>query len=231
VSNIRQALNVVANISVSILAIVLVVVVLFRDRATLPRSMSAGGAQSLPRQPLTLDGAWLDGNRSAQAVVIEYADFQCPYCRQFAVGTLNDIRRSYIATGKILFVFHSMPLTQLHSFAFRAAVAAECAGREGKFWQLHDGLFAKPENVRVDRWMRLAAVAGIDMQKFTLCLTGSAPLKVRQEMENAEALSIVSTPTFFVGKQRADHLVDAVGRHSGVMSLAEFSAFIKPVVP
>jgi protein-disulfide isomerase len=231
VPDIRQILNAVANISVSILAIVLVIVVLFRDRATAPKSMRAGDAQALPRQPLTLDGAWLNGDRSAQTVVIEYADFQCPYCRQFAISALGDIRQSYIATGKILFAFHSMPLTQLHSFAFQAAVAAECAGQQGQFWQMHDGLFAKPDNVRVDRWMHLAAAAGIDMEKFTSCLSGSGPSKIRQEMSDAAELSIVSTPTFFVGKPRRDHLVDAVGRHSGVMSLAELSAFIKPALP
>ncbi|HEX5634341.1 MAG TPA: thioredoxin domain-containing protein [Gemmatimonadales bacterium] len=81
------------------------------------------------------------GAATAPIVVYEMSDFQCPFCRRFAVQTFPELERDYIATGKVRWVFINLPLTQLHDNAAPAAELAMCAGKQGKFWEVHDLLF------------------------------------------------------------------------------------------
>src|SRR4249919_3327944 len=81
------------------------------------------------------------GVETAPITVYEMSDFQCPYCRRFALNTFPEIDRDYIATGKVRWVFINYPLTMIHPNAAVAAEVAICAARNGKFWEVHDLLF------------------------------------------------------------------------------------------
>ena len=96
----------------------------------------------IPSSVQSISDAAMKGSADAAVVLIEYADFQCPYCGQFARQILPEIEKRYVSTGKLRVVFRHMPLQEIHPQAVMAAETAECARQQGKFWQVHDALFA-----------------------------------------------------------------------------------------
>ena len=90
----------------------------------------------LPEAPIPLAGAAIEGSDTAPLAVIEFSDFQCPFCANFARDTLPQLREKYVRTGKVRLAFQHLPL-KAHRFAETAARAANCAGRQTKFWQMH----------------------------------------------------------------------------------------------
>lgn len=144
------------------------------------------------------------GAAGAPVTVYEMSDFQCPYCREFALGTLPDIERAYIATGKVRLVYINFPLTSVHPNAQRAAEAAMCAARQAKFWPFHDLLFRHQ-----DGWAKLAGPEpyfeslsdsiGLDHASFARCLDSHVTLvDVLKDAERARRAGARSTPTFYV---------------------------------
>lgn len=83
------------------------------------------------------------GNADAPVTIIEYSDFQCPYCEAFFTQTLSGIKKNMVDTGKVRFIFRNFPLSQIHPMAEKFAEAAECANDQGKFWDMHDTIFTK----------------------------------------------------------------------------------------
>src|SRR4051794_7424651 len=94
---------------------------------------------------ISIQGAPARGSADAKVVVIEYSDFQCPYCGKFARETFANVEQKYIAPGRVRYVFRNFPLDESHPKAFKAADAAECANQQGKFWEMHAQLFANQQ--------------------------------------------------------------------------------------
>jgi len=149
-------------------------------------------------------GARSKGRADAPVTVYEMGDFQCPACRMFALTTFPTIDREYIATGKIRWVFVHYPLTSIHPNAAPAAQAASCAAQQGKFWPLHDLLYARQQEwADLDDptvyFLALAEEAGVDRARFVGCATGDA---ARREVEEDAARSLRagarSTPSFYI---------------------------------
>ena len=146
------------------------------------------------------------GSATAPVTLVEYADFQCPYCRDFARGAEQDIIREYVDTGKVRLVFRQFPIIGNESWL--AADATECAADQGKFWEYNHLLFEKweGENVgtyRPDKLKSYAQELGLDSQQFTACLDRG---QHRASVEAAKAMGVAQgvkgTPSFFVnGKQ------------------------------
>src|SRR5712691_1751168 len=97
-------------------------------------------ADALPRDPISIANEPVMGDRAAKVAVIEYSDFQCPFCARYAKETFPQITSDYVDTGKVKYAFHDLPL-DFHKYAFKAAEAAHCAGDQGKFWEMHGLLF------------------------------------------------------------------------------------------
>jgi protein-disulfide isomerase len=144
------------------------------------------------------------GRADAPVVVYEMADFQCPACRVFALQTMPLIEREYIATGKVRWVFVHYPLTSIHANAAAAAELATCAARQGKFWPLHDLLYA-----RQDEWaelseptpyfMALADSAKLNHAQLTRCVrSAAARAEVEGDAGRAQRTGARSTPTFYI---------------------------------
>jgi protein-disulfide isomerase len=184
----------------------------------------------LPMLPISLDGAQLQGSHAARAVIIEYSDFQCPYCGRFAKLTLPDLRRSYIDTGKVLFAFRHFPLEEIHKFALGAAEAAECAGRQGAFWKMHDLNFADQETLQEDVLAARAQSLGIDVGAFDRCLHGPALEIIRTDLRTGESLDVTGTPTFFLGRPQPDGRVSVVARLVGAVSSTEFHTALDEIL-
>lgn len=161
--------------------------------------MGLGGGQS--PDPLA---ARSKGRPDAPVTVYEMADFQCPACRSFALETMPLLEREYVRTGKARFVFIHLPLTSIHANAVAAAEVATCAGRQGRFWEVHDALFLRqavwaPMGEPGPYLVALADSAGVERQALVECLTGrTARQEVRADAERAARAGARSTPTFYL---------------------------------
>ncbi|MFL5402943.1 MAG: DsbA family protein [Gemmatimonadales bacterium] len=144
------------------------------------------------------------GSPTAPVTVYEMSDFQCPYCRRFAQETFPAIERSYIATGKVRWVFINFPLTDVHAHAAAAAELALCAARQKGFWRMHDLLFHHqdtwaPLKEAGPFFMSLADSAGLSKPAMLTCLEAPETLQaVKADAEGASRSGASSTPTFYI---------------------------------
>jgi protein-disulfide isomerase len=153
----------------------------------------------LPAAPVPFDAAPTLGSEHAQVGIIEFSDFECPFCRKFAVETHPAIKEAYIDTGLVRLSFRHLPLERIHPLAARAANTAECANRQGRFWQMHDAIFERPEPLTESGLIAAATALGLRMEPFQHCLAGEAADRVRADTELARTLKVTGTPTFFLG--------------------------------
>lgn len=161
------------------------------------------GAHAQGGPPLPID-ARAQGSKSAPVTVYEMADFQCPYCRDFATATLPLIEKEYIRTGKVRWVFINLPIPSIHPNAVPAAEFAACAARQGKFWPTHNMLYAthdKWENLKnaLPFFQAQMPSLGLKPDLMTTCLqSGAGADVVRDDVAGAERSGAHSTPTFYV---------------------------------
>jgi len=152
----------------------------------------------------------LMGNKDAKVTVVEFSDFQCPFCKQFFDDTFSQIKSQYIDTGKIKFAYRQYPLTTIHPNALQAANATECAQEQNRFWDYHDILFKNQ-----DTWSTLAAAdagndfvdyatqLGLNADQFKSCLDSSKFDKnVKGDMTAGTKVQVDGTPAFFVNGNR-----------------------------
>jgi protein-disulfide isomerase len=136
------------------------------------------------------------GNAKAAVTVIEFSDFQCPFCAR-VMPTLKQLRERY--GDRVRIVWKDFPLTAIHPEAFKAAEAGQCAREQGKFWEYHDRLFANQQALQIDALKKHAADAGLDTAKFGACLdTAKYSDRVQEQMGIGARLGVSSTPTVFV---------------------------------
>jgi protein-disulfide isomerase len=140
------------------------------------------------------------GSAAAPVMIIEFTDLQCPYCARFARDTWPLLRERYVDTGKIRFATRDLPLP-FHEFAVPAAVAARCAGQQGKFWEYREALFRDQSLLSQARYAALAEAFGLDTVRFEACRAGRAVLdSVRADAALAASNGIASTPSFVIGR-------------------------------
>lgn len=163
------------------------------------------GARPAPQPPAppsalaTQDEAFR-GESGATVAIVEYADFECPYCGQYEHEVYPQISKDYIQTGKVKYFFRDLPLS-MHPHAMGAARAARCAGEQGKFWEMHDSLFAKQNAIRDVDMPGRAQELGLDTAKFSECLSSDRYTdEINKSAAEAQKLGIGGTPTFFIGK-------------------------------
>jgi protein-disulfide isomerase len=144
------------------------------------------------------------GSPSAPVTVYEMSDFQCPYCRRFALETFPVIEKEYISPGKVRWVFVNFPLTSIHANAVSAAATAVCASRQGAFWPMHDLIYQYQETWAPLKepgpfFVSLADSVGISKPKLVECVKAPATEdEIRYEAVGAERAGATSTPTFYI---------------------------------
>jgi protein-disulfide isomerase len=157
-------------------------------------------APSVPQTPVAIaignSPVW--GSENAKVTIIEYSDFQCPYCARFFNDTYGLIKEQY--GDKIRFVYKHFPLTNIHPDAERAAIASECAREQGKFWEFHDIAYVRQSNLSREGLINIAASAGVaNADQFTQCLDSQKYIStVTADYNEAITLGLTGTPTFFV---------------------------------
>jgi len=139
------------------------------------------------------------GPADAAVRVVEFSDFECPYCSR-AADTFNALKQKY-AGKSVQFVFRNFPLS-FHPNAKPAAEYAQCAQEQGKFWQMHDGIFAAQRELSVDKLKEVAAQAGLDTAKLEECLASGRPgPQIEEDMRKAQEVGVQGTPSFFINGQ------------------------------
>lgn len=148
---------------------------------------------------LNLAKAPIRGAESAPVTFVEVSDFECPFCARYSNQTSAQIVKQYVATGKIRYAFVQLPLPA-HRNAPKAAEAAVCAGDQGKFWEMHDRLFANQSALALARLPESAAAIGLKLDAFKSCLDSSKHAAlVKSDMAMVDRFGVRSTPTFFIG--------------------------------
>lgn len=136
------------------------------------------------------------GPDDAEIVIVEFSDYQCPFCRRFHDETYQALLDAY--PGQIRFVYRNLPLTSIHPSAMPAAVASLCANDQGQYWEFHEKLFSS-ETLDEATYIQYATDLGLDVETFTACLSGGSHDDfIKQDMDFSLGLGVQSTPTFFV---------------------------------
>lgn len=149
---------------------------------------------------LDIDNRPFLGDPVAEVAILEFSDFQCPFCKRFFDQTLSDIKEKYVKSGQVKFVYRDFPISSIHQYAQKAAEAALCANDENIFWQMHDKIFENQDNLVVDNLKNLAKSLGVS-DAFNSCLdSGKYEQVVKDDFELGVSLGVEGTPTFFIGR-------------------------------
>jgi len=154
--------------------------------------------------------------------IVEFADFECPFCRRHANSVLPSLKKKFIDTGRVAYHYFHLPL-KMHPHAAHAANAAECARAQGRFWEMHDLLFAgtEPTSLAPDAVRKLAASVPLDLAAFDACLDSVAD-RIAEDVSQASRLKTESTPVFFVGTVLDGGMVSLSTRINGAQPLEVF---------
>ena len=160
-----------------------------------------------PTPHVGLNGDPRMGNTEARIGIVEFTDYECPFCRSFYTQVFPKLKKEYVDTGIVQFISKDLPLTRIHPQALPAALAAICAGNQGKYWEMDQALYTNQERLGTGLYSDLAGNLGLDAGKFSACLDDPAQgRKILRNVDEAQRLGINSTPSFLLGKIEGDTL-------------------------
>jgi protein-disulfide isomerase len=146
----------------------------------------------------SLGGNNFKGDANAPVTIVEFSDFECPFCGRFYSETLSQIEENYIDTGKVKMEYRHFPLS-FHPEAGPAAEASECAREQGKFWDYHDILYENQGSLGEANYKKWAVELGLDTGKFDSCFdSGKFRDKVQQDFTDGQAAGVSGTPSFLI---------------------------------
>jgi protein-disulfide isomerase len=212
------------------------IVLELKEIRKLLENIDKAGVAQAPQRPavpptakVSIKGSESLGSADAPVTVVEFTDYQCPYCLKFIQDTFPKLREQFIDTGKVRWVIRDMPLG-FHKNARKAAHAAHCAGEQGKFWEMRGVLFANAKQLDEEKLPGYAQVVGLDAAAFDSCLASDRHLAaIDQSSQDAGAVQITGTPTFVVGKAASDWVEG--NRVVGARNYKAFEEQILKVLP
>ena len=173
-------------------------------------------------------GGFSLGDAKAPLVMVEYTDFQCPFCQQFQNTAFAQIKANYIDTGKLRFVSRDFPL-DFHENARRAATAGRCAAEQGKFWEMRHVMIVNAEQLKPDNLITYAANVKLDVPKFKSCLESDRfKVQIDQDIAEGEIAGVQGTPSFVIGRLENDKLEGV--RLVGAQPYAQFDVRIQELL-
>ena len=191
------------------------------DNIQIPTPTGQPTAPSIPSIiKVSVDDDPFKGNQNAPVTIVEFSDFQCPFCKKSFDQTEQQLLTEYVDSGKAKFVYRDLPLESLHPNARSAALAAECADEQGTFWDFHDKLFngqSEWSNQGADdvaaTFVSYANDLKMDSKKFEACyISAKYSSEVAKDAADAAKYGVTGTPTFFIGNEK-DGFVKLVGAH------------------
>lgn len=173
-------------------------------------------------------GGFSMGDAKAPLVMVEYTDFQCPFCQQFHNQAFAQIKANYIDTGKIRFVSRDFPL-DFHENARRAATAGRCAAEQGKYWEMRHVMIVNADQLTADKLASYAEQVKMDVPKFKGCLDSDKfKAQIDQEIAEGGVAGVQGTPSFVLGRLEDGKLTGV--RLVGAMPYAQFDAKIQEML-
>lgn len=201
-----------SDLSVTLAIIVAASAVTYRAVVPFPSVVEGGPAGvPVPAKPIAV-GDVVAGFATARAVLVEFTDFECPYCGRFSTDILPDLKREYVDKGLLRVAVRHLPLEQIHANARAAAELAVCANERGVFWNVHD-LFFKARPLSPTVILDASKQLGLTGAELDSCRAGRAKATLEADAILASNLGISSTPTFLIGL--------SVGRDGTLVQVAE----------
>lgn len=171
------------------------------------------------------------GNRvdKTKLTLVEFSDFECAFCRRFALESLDALRERYIDTGLVAFEYRYFPLPE-HGWGARAAAYNLCATEQGKFWESHDALYGK-NGTRATSAVNVVEQLNLDQESFNGCLK-VAPQRITASYAEGVRLGLIGTPTMFIGRfNESTHTIDLLKQITGAVPLAVFERELNSMIP
>jgi protein-disulfide isomerase len=192
------------------------------------RTLSRARAAAVPQHVvLSADGGHVYGDPDAKLTLIEYTDFQCPFCAKYVRETFPQLDAEYLQTGKVKYVRKDFPLESRHPHAFKAAEATRCAQEQGKGWEMHARLFGHQHQLAAAHLPAHAQAVGVDTTAFHHCLdSGKYAPQIRQDLREGQGAGVTGTPSFFLGVSDASGQVQALRTLKGAQAYGAFKAAI-----
>ncbi len=188
IANLRKEL---AEIKKDIAEIKSILILQGRSRARRPSRVTA---------EVRVSGKPSLGREDAPVTMVEFSDYQCPFCKRHFLTVLPIIKKEYIDTGKVRYVFRDFPIASLHPQAKKGHEAAYCAGEQNKYWEMHDTLFEISKDFSVPALKRYAQGIGLDGDRFNNCLqSGKYASRIEKEIAEGVKAGVRGTPSFFIG--------------------------------
>ena len=163
----------------------------------------ARGAPAAPafrEQAVSTGTAPFKGEATAPLTLIEFSDYQCPFCSRHAKDVMPKIVTDYVDTGKLKYVMFENPISALHKNAYNASLAALCAGDQGKYWEMHNIMFDNQKELEVEKLKAYALTIGLNAAEFDPCLDSKKYEKqVNTDLATATRLGVQGTPGFVIG--------------------------------
>ena len=179
---------------------------------------------------VVLAGSHRVGSSRATVAIVEFSDYQCPYCQDFHDRIYPRLKKEYVETGIAQFVHKDLPLKSIHPQALAAALAASCAGLQKRFWPMHEALYANHGKLSPTLYPQLARALGLDETKFGACLGDAAREQVvMRDVAEARGLGITGTPSFVIGRIQGDMLT-VVRLAKGAPSFEDFAREIEKLL-
>lgn len=142
------------------------------------------------------------GPANAMVTIVTFSDFQCPYCNK-SYEVIKELMGKY--PGQIRLVFRNFPLTSIHAEAFNAAISAECAGEQGRFWEMHDLIFAHQEELSMENLSSFAGEIGLNVENFNHCvISGAKKEMIEKDIADGKRYGVTGTPTIFLNKRQVN---------------------------
>lgn len=163
-------------------------------------SDSSNSQPNSPSAPINvaIDDDAVKGDSNAPVTMIEFSDYECPFCGRYFQQTYPQIVKEYVDTGKVKIVFRDFPLS-FHENAQKAAEAAECAGEQGKYWEMHDKLFKNQNALEINSLRQYAKELGLNTKTFDDCLdSGKMASEIQKDFEDGQDAGVSGTPAFFI---------------------------------
>ena len=165
------------------------------------------------------------GSRKAKIAIVEFSDYQCPYCKRYHLQTFDLVRKKYIDTGQLLYVYRDYPLPG-HRQAPAAAVAANCAGEQGGYWAMQRALFSRAARLERSYYLASAKQLKLDLKRFETCLGDKKQMdEVMRDTRYGASLGIRGTPAFFIGRIEGNSIVEV----TPVIGAQPISAFTRAI--
>ena len=205
-----------------------------KGQSAIQKELEAIKSLLQPRQPppsvqpvnlvLSVDANPFKGDKNARVTLIEFTDYQCPFCARHSSQTAPQIEKDYIQTGKVRYVLRDFPIESIHPQAFKGHEAAHCAGEQGKYWEMNGRLFANQKAMSPKDLSDHAKALGLEMPKFKQCLDSEKhAARIRKDLADGQKAGVQGTPSFFLAlPEPNDGMVKAVRMIRGAQPYAAF---------